>query len=127
MGLYGIDVNSTSTESSGTSSTATSTPSTAPCVAPSPTANITRSASAPAGPRPTVSNAENNQQISSGTTPRPRLKRNQSRTEAFKKFVDFFILFISFYYNFSINSRVMYSKLGTEIEFLRFGLCLYNR
>ena len=87
LGLYGVDVSSTSTESSTASSTTTSTPSTAPCVASSPTSNITRSVSAPAGARPTIPNPESNQQVSSGTTPRPRLKRNQSRTEAIKKLV----------------------------------------
>lgn len=72
---------------SSTPATSSSTTSTATCIG-STTNNITRSVSAPAGPRPQLPSSSGSTNSTSATVgQRPRLARNQSRTEAIKKWV----------------------------------------
>ncbi|KAK0079714.1 hypothetical protein PV325_000895 [Microctonus aethiopoides] len=49
--------------------------------------SITRSASAPAGPRPGIQACAGTSSAASSSNPRPRLRRNMSRTEAIKNYI----------------------------------------
>ncbi|OXU25480.1 hypothetical protein TSAR_000272 [Trichomalopsis sarcophagae] len=74
-----------STPTPTTSSTATTNASASGAMGGS-TVNIQRSVSAPAGPRPSCSSSATNSAASVGAQ-RPRLRRNQSRTEAIKNYI----------------------------------------
>ena len=86
IGLYPVSQQqSQTTESNSTTpTTSTGTASTVPCTGSTP--NIARSVSAPTGPRiQSTASSGINVAGTSGTGQRPRLRRNQSRTEAIKK------------------------------------------